>query len=394
MSRKIAVITGTRAEYGLLSPMLRELQARGAVLQLIVTGAHLSVDHGMTVRQIEEDGFPIAVRVDMQLTRDDALHLAEGMARGLSGMAQALQALAPDIVVILGDRYEMLAAATAAFMLHLPIAHIHGGEVTEGAMDESIRHAITKLSYWHFAAAAPYAARLRQLGEDPARIFTVGAPGVDALVRTPLLSRGELAGELGLPLEDPVALFTFHPETLSALSASAQVEAVMAALEQIPDVTWLMTGANADAGGRIINAALERFAAARPRALFRLSFGSRLYINAMRACTILVGNSSSALLEAAALGRIAVNIGDRQAGRLRAPTVMDCPCETGAILACLRRALTPALQAAARPSALFGIPGAVAPEIARRLLSLALPETLRKAFHDLPCENKPAISAS
>jgi UDP-N-acetylglucosamine 2-epimerase (non-hydrolysing) len=392
MSRKIAVITGTRAEYGLLYWSMRELQTRDVELHLIVTGAHLSPDHGMTVKQIEADGLPIAARVDMQLTSDSLEDITRSMGIGLSGIAAALSQIKPEMAVILGDRYEMLAAASAASMLHIPIAHIHGGEVTEGAIDEFIRHAITKLSYWHFATAEPYARRIIQLGEEPARVFTVGAPGIDNLVRLPLLARAELEKELGIPLVSPVVLFTYHPETLSKEPVQAQVSTVIAALEKCPDMTLLMTGANSDTGGRAINEALKAFASRRPNALFRMSFGSLLYLSAMKHADVVAGNSSSGMIETPSLGRATVNIGDRQAGRLRTPAVIDCACNETAVVEALRQVLSPEFQQNIRPSPLFGLPGQVGVKIADLLASLSIPGSLRKPFHDLPVTTDTALA--
>jgi UDP-hydrolysing UDP-N-acetyl-D-glucosamine 2-epimerase len=380
MSRKIALITGTRAEYGLLSGLAQELITQGADAQFIVTGAHLSAAHGMTVQQIEAEGLPIAARVDMHLHSDTPVALAQATGLALSGIAAALDALKPHIVVILGDRYEMLAAATAATLLHLPIAHLHGGECTEGAMDESIRHAITKLSYWHFAAAPAYAARIIQLGETPEHVYTSGALGIDHLTRYPALTIADLERELGMTWRKPVALFTYHPETLSDVPVQTQIDNVLAAIAQRPDITWLMTGANADAGGQHINAALQSFAARHEHVYFHMSLGARRYASAMREAQLVVGNSSSALLEAPALAKPAVNIGDRQKGRMRSPHIVDCRCETPAILKAIDHALAmPALP----PSNLFGTPGTVTPHIARQLMSVKIPATLRKTFHDI-----------
>jgi len=380
--RKIAVITGTRAEYGLLYWTLRELQERNANVQLVVTGAHLSPDHGMTVKQIEADGWPIAARVDMQLTSDKPVDLARSMGLAVSGIAEALDKLKPDIAVILGDRYEMLAAASAAAMLDIPIAHIHGGEVTEGAVDELIRHAITKLSYWHFPPYEKAEKRILQLGEEPSRVFMVGAPGIDNLVRLPLLTREALEKELGIPLAPPVILFTYHPETLSVMAVEEQVAIVESALSKFPDATLLITGANADTGGRIINAALQKFAKARARTLFRMSFGSLLYLSAMKHAHVVAGNSSSAMIETPVLGRATVNIGDRQAGRLRSPGVIDCRCEENEIVQSIRRALSDEFQQNIRPSSLFGEPGEVGKKIAELLCTLTIPPSLRKPFCD------------
>ncbi len=383
MSRRVAIVTGTRAEYSHLVWIMRALQARHNELQLIVTGTHLSPDHGMTLREIEADGFPIAARVDIELHHDKPVDVASSMGLALSGIAATLDRLKPAVVVILGDRYEMLAAASAAYMLHIPIAHLHGGELTEGVLDESMRHAITKLAYWHFASSEPYAARIRQLGEDPLRIFTTGAPAIDNLAHLSLLPRPVLEKEFGAKLGNPLMLFTYHPETLSRLPPDRQIDTVLAALEQFPDTTILMSGANADAGGRAINHALQHFMLRHPRTLFRMHFGSVAYLSAMREADLLVGNSSSALIEAQAMGKAAVNIGERQAGRLRTSNVIDCPCDTQAISEAIERALSPQFRYDIKPSMLFGVPGKVSPRIAELIDTLPLPETPYKRFHDM-----------
>lgn len=383
MPRKIVVLTGTRAEYGLLYWTMRELQKADVDLSLIVTGAHLSADHGMTVKQIEADGFPITARVDMKLASDMPLDIAKSMGVAVSGIAQALSEIKPDIAVILGDRYEMLAAASAASMLKIPIAHIQGGEVTEGAMDESIRHAITKLSYWHFATTEPYRQRIVQLGEDPARVFMVGAPGVDNIALLPLLSKEALTKELGIPLASPVILFTYHPETLSVVPAEKQIDTVIAALGEMNDCTIIITGANADSGGRTINQKLQAFAVSRTGVVFRMSFGSLLYLSAMKACDVVVGNSSSGVIEAPVMGKAVVNIGNRQAGRIRTPSVIDVGCASGTIVAGIKKALSREFQAGLKPSGTFGKPGEVGRQIAKKLVELKVPASLGKSFHDL-----------
>ncbi len=378
MPRKIAVITGTRAEYGLLSGITRELRAAGAEVQLLVTGAHLSSAHGMTVSQIEE---AIAERVDIELNGDTPLATAQATGRATTRIAEALSRLQPDMAVILGDRYEMLAAATAAFLLHIPIAHIHGGEVTEGAQDESIRHAITKLSYWHFASTQAHANRIIQLGEKPARVFAIGAPGIDNLA-SPAHTRAELERDLAITFNHPTALFTYHPETLSSLPVPAQISTVLAALERRPDITWLITGANADAGGRAINDALQSFTATHANARFHMSLGAKRYASALREVDVVVGNSSSALIEAPAIGKPAVNIGDRQKGRARDAHVIDAECNIASILFAIDKALSPAMQSLGK-STYFGTPGTVSPAIAGQLMALEIPANMQKPFHDL-----------
>jgi len=381
--RRIVVITGTRAEYGLLYGTMRELQRLPVDLHLIVTGAHLSPSHGMTVKQIEADGFPISAKVDIELQHDRPVDITRSMGIGLAGIGEALDKIKPDLTVILGDRYEMLAAAAACAMLNIPIAHICGGEITEGAIDDLLRHAITKLSYWHFAEAEAYAKRIVQLGEEPSRVFTVGAPGIDSIVKLPLLSRETLEKELGVALVSPVILFTYHPETLSTVSADEQIRCVIEALDSFPEATLLITGANADTGGQRINQEMQAFAQKRARTVFRLSFGSLLYLSAMREADVVVGNSSSAVIEAPVMGKATVNIGNRQTGRLRSPSIIDCDCNTQEIIKGIRLALSSEFQKSLKPSALFGIPGTVAPKIAELLATLPLPTSLRKPFYDL-----------
>ncbi len=384
MSRKIAVITATRAEYGLLRWTMREIIERGGAesLQLLVTGTHLSAAHGMTLRDIEQDGFDIAATIDMKQAGDRPKDIVRAMARLSSELAGVLPKLSPDLLVILGDRYEMLAAASSALMFGIPIAHIHGGEVTEGAVDESIRHAITKLSYWHFATAEPYARRIMQLGENAARVFIAGAPGIDNVTRLALLDREALSQSLEIALDTPLLLLTYHPETLAATQPLAQLEEVLAALESQPDATLIITGANADSGGHAINERLRAYAAGRARTLFSPSLGSLRYLSAIRAADVVIGNSSSGMIEAPVLATPTVNIGDRQKGRLRAPGVIDCTCSRDAIAAALAQAINPAFKANLEPWQALGRPGQVAPLIAEKLLSLEIPPSPMKAFVD------------
>ncbi|MDX2112492.1 MAG: UDP-N-acetylglucosamine 2-epimerase [Alphaproteobacteria bacterium] len=382
MSRKIAVITATRAEYGLLRWTMREILERGGELQLIATGTHLSAAHGMTLRDIEADGFDVTASIDMKQSGDRPKDIIRAMVRLSQELASLLPKLSPDLLVILGDRYEMLAAASSALMFNLPIAHIHGGEVTEGAMDESIRHAITKLSYWHFATAEPYARRIMQLGEEASRVFIAGAPGIDNISRLPLLPREALTEDLKLALNSPLILLTYHPETLAATSPLMQLEEVLAALESRPDATLIITGANADSGGAAINDRLRAFAEQRPQTVFSPSLGSLRYLSAIRAADVVLGNSSSGMIEAPVLATPTVNIGDRQKGRLRAPSVIDSACERGAISAALAQALLPAFKQGLEPWQALGRPGQVAPMIAEKLLSLEIPARPVKPFVD------------
>lgn len=358
--RRIAFFTSTRADYGLLRPLMAEVVARrGLALQVIVSGTHLSEIHGATWREIVADGFPIDERVDMAITTDDAEAVASSAAQVLSGVARALARLKPDILVLLGDRYELLAAAQAAVLCRVPIAHIHGGEATEGAIDESMRHAVTKLAQWHFASAAPYADRIRQMGEATARVWNVGAPAMDNIAALDPVPREALEAYLGLQLRRPTFLVTYHPVTLSDDKGLLAMQALLAALDA-SDGTVVITGANVDPGATAIRACLQDFAADRPsRVVLVESLGARRYLSLMLHADAVVGNSSSGLLEAPAVGIPTVDIGARQKGRLRAPSVLHCGESAAEIGSALRVALSDHHRAiAARRESPYGQPGA------------------------------------
>lgn len=358
--RRIAFFTSTRAEYGLLRPLMAEVAARqDLALQVVVSGTHLSEAHGATWREIVADGFPIDARVEMVIASDDAEGVALSAAQVLSGVASALARLRPDVLVLLGDRYELLAAAQAAVLARVPIAHLHGGEATEGAIDESIRHAVTKLSHWHFAAAEPYAERIRQMGEAQDRVWNVGAPAMDNIAALDPVPKEALEDFLGLTLRAPTFLVTYHPVTLEDDGGLAAVQALLAALDTGAG-SVVITGANADPGANAIRASLQAFAAERSdRVVLVESLGARRYLSLMRHVDAVVGNSSSGLLEAPAVGVPTVDIGPRQQGRLRAPSVLHC----GESAAEIRQALDTALSAghraiAARRESPYGRPGA------------------------------------
>lgn len=358
--RRVAFFTSTRAEYGLLRPLMAEVAARpNLALQVIASGTHLSEAHGATWQEIVADGFPIAARVEMAIASDDAEAVALSAAQVLSGVASALARLRPDVLVLLGDRYELLAAAQAAVLARVPIAHIHGGEATEGAIDESIRHAVTKLSHWHFAAAEPYAQRIRQMGEAPDRVWNVGAPAMDNIAALDPVPKDDLERFLGLTLRRPAFLVTYHPVTLEEDGGLPAMQALLAALDTVAG-SVVITGANADPGANAIRASLQAFAAGRPdRVVLVESLGARRYLSLMRHVDAVVGNSSSGLLEAPAVGVPTVDIGPRQQGRLRAPSVLHC----GESAAEIRQALDTALSAGHRAIAVrrespYGRPGA------------------------------------
>ena len=358
--RRIAFFTSTRAEYGLLRPLMAEVASRsGLTLQVIVSGTHLLETHGATWREIVADGFHIDERVEMTITTDDAKGAALSAAQVLSGTAIALARLKPDILVMLGDRYELLSAAQAAVLARVPIAHIHGGETTEGAIDDAIRHAITKLAQWHFTAAEPYAHRIRQMGEASARVWNVGAPAMDNIAALDPLPMNELEAFLGLQLRSPTFLVTYHPVTIIEDGGLASMQALLAALDMFRG-SIVITGTNADVGANAIRTLLKIFADERSnRVVLIESLGARRYLSLMHHVDAVVGNSSSGLLEAPAVGVPTVDIGPRQQGRLRAPSVIHC----GESMGDIRKALETALSAdhraiAARRESPYGQPGA------------------------------------
>jgi UDP-hydrolysing UDP-N-acetyl-D-glucosamine 2-epimerase len=384
MRRAIGVVTVARSDYGHLLPLLEALQAAPDVdLLVYVAGSHLAARFGGTADLVAADGWPIAARVDMGIDDDAPAAIAAAIGRGVAGFAAELARRRPDLLLVLGDRYEMLSAAVAALPFALPVAHLHGGEVTEGAIDEQIRHAITKLAHLHFPAAEPYAARLRQLGEEPWRVHCCGAPGLDRLRARATLSRAALGERLGRSLGRPTLLVTFHPETLAVDDVPRQAEELTAALEKV-DGEIVATAPGADAGHRAISAALERLAGRRPATHLLPTLGDDVYCSLLREADVMVGNSSSGLIEAPTFGLPVVNVGDRQRGRLGARNVLHVPAEREAIAQAIRRALDPAFRAG-----LGGLvnpygDGHAAPRIARVLRDVELgPRLVRKRFVDL-----------
>ncbi len=385
MKRRIAVITGARADYGLLYWLIHDLHhAEDMELQLLATGMHLMPEFGNTIEVIRKDGFPVAEEVDLGLVSDEPEAIAVAMGRGMIGFAGAFSRLRPDLVVILGDRFEMLSAASAAFVQRIPIAHIHGGEVTEGALDEGFRHAITKLSHLHFTAAEPYRRRVIQMGEQPSRVFDVGAPGLDHLRRSTLLSREALEHALDFKLGRMNFLVTFHPATLDLDDAATQCKELLTALDAFEDARIIFTLPNADPGGRAIIPLLEDYTDSHAgRCALFASLGQLRYLSLMKEVQVVIGNSSSGIIEAPALGVPTVNIGDRQRGRLRARSVLDCPPLAPVIASRMREALSPEFRRACTPIAPpYG--GGHAAGIMLQILRETDFRTLRyKRFHDL-----------
>lgn len=383
IKRKICVVTGNRADYGLLYWLMREIAADAALkLQLVVTGAHLSQKFGSTVRVIEDDGFAIDARVDIEPDDDSAQGVARSLGLAVIGIGEALARLRPDVVVLQGDRYEMLGAAAAALIARVPIAQIHGGEITEGAIDDSLRHAVTKLASLHFVAAEPYRLRVIQMGEDPARVFTVGAPGLDNIEKLDLLDRAGVEKALKLPAGQRYFLVTYHPATLG--HAEREAEAMLNALDRFTDHHVVATGVNADPGrDRIARLLADYVARNGGRATMHASLGQLRYLSALKHADAVVGNSSSGIVEAPALKVPTVNVGDRQKGRLRARSIIDCDGATDAIVAAIGRALQPKFRAGlAGMTPPYGAGGA-SDRIVRRLKAADLAVLARKPFFDL-----------
>ena len=383
-AKRIGVVTVSRSDYGHLRPVLEALRrAPDLELLLLVAGMHLASEFGLTVRDIEADGFPISARVEMLGGGDTPEAVAAATGRGVAGFGEAFARLRPDVVVVLGDRFEMLAAAVAALPFALPVAHIHGGEVSEGAMDNQIRHAITKLAHLHFASAEPHARRIAAMGEEPWRIHTVGAPGLDRLPTTEPLPRAALARELGLPEAGPWLLVTFHPVSLEYRDTAAHIDELLAALEKT-DGFIVITYPNADTAGRLIIERIEEFAGRHPRRCrLAKSLGERLYLSLLRHADLMIGNSSSGLIEAPSFGLPVVNVGSRQRGRLRGANVIDVEPSRENILRGIEAAQVPAFRARAGAAANPYGDGHAAPRIVDVLRSVPIDARLvQKRFSD------------
>lgn len=389
MTRKVCVVTGTRAEFGLLRWLMGEIRNHPELeLQVIATGMHLSPEFGSTYREIEEAGFEIDARVEMLLSSDTNTAVTKSMGLGVIGFADAYERLAPDIVVVLGDRFEIFAAASAALIAGLPIAHLHGGETTEGAFDEAIRHSITKMSHLHFVAADEYRQRVIQLGEHPDRVFNFGGMGIDAIKRIKLLSREELERSLELRFGQKNLLVTFHPVTLEGEAGSvAQMSELLAALDKLDDTTLIFTMPNADTGGRELSAMVREFTQAHPNAKVYTSLGQLRYFSCLAQIDGVVGNSSSGLAEAPSFNIGTVNIGDRQKGRLKAKSVIDCEPNREAIQTALETLYSDEFRASlAAVTNPYGNGGA-SEAIVKVLAKYPLENIRKKQFYNLSAQD-------
>jgi UDP-N-acetylglucosamine 2-epimerase (non-hydrolysing) len=329
LKRKICVVTGTRAEYGLLSNLMKTIQqSTNFELQLIVTGMHLSSEFGLTYKQIVADGFVINEKVEMLLSSDTSTGVAKSIGLATIGFTDSFDRLKPDLLIILGDRFEMLAAAQTALVMQIPIAHIHGGECTFGAYDDAIRHSITKMATWHFTSTELHRKRVIQLGEHPDRVWNVGAIGIENILNLPLMTKEELYANLQLNMDKPMFLITYHPETNLQTNG---IYPLLKALDSYQHVNLVFTKANADNGGRQINEVLEEYTLNHDNAYLFDSLGQLRYLSAVKEATVVVGNSSSGLIEVPYLQTPTVNCGERQAGREKPSSVFDCTLEVPSI---------------------------------------------------------------
>lgn len=377
------MVTGTRADYGCLRWAMEEIRnTPGLELQIIATAMHLAPEFGLTYREIEQDGFAIDSKIEMLLSADSPTALAKSMGLGLIGVGEALQRLQPDLLFILGDRFEIFAAAAAATVARIPIAHAHGGETTEGAFDEAMRHSITKMSHLHFVAAEEYRRRVIQLGEDPGRVFLVGGLGVDKIKKIALLGREALEDALAFKLGEKNLLVTFHPVTLEDETSAVQMRELLCALDELRDTHLIFTMPNADTGGRLLIELITQFVASRANSRAYASLGDLRYLSCIRHVDGVIGNSSSGLTEVPSFGKGTVNIGDRQRGRLRAASVIDCEPNREAIGAALKRLFSAEFQNAVPATRNPYGEGGASQKIVQVLNDFPLQSILKKSFHD------------
>lgn len=384
MTRKICVITGTRAEYGLLRRVMQGIKSEPELtLQIIATGTHVSPEFGLTYREIEQDGFQIDRKVEMLLSSDTPVGIAKSMGLGVIGFADALEELKPDLLVVLGDRFEIFAAVSAALVARIPVAHLHGGEVTEGAYDEAFRHSITKMSHLHFVAAEEYRKRVIQLGESPDRVFLVGGLGIDAISDLELMDRQALEAALDFKFLRKNLLVTFHPATLETGTAADQMAELLAVLSELHDTGLIFTLPNADTGGRALRHMVEDFVGRHPNARAYASLGQLRYLSCIAHVDGVVGNSSSGLLEVPAFKKGTINIGDRQRGRLQASSVINCQPNRTAIKAALQRLYSEDFQSSlSTVSNPYGQGGA-SEKIIEAIRKSDFSGLTRKQFHNL-----------
>ena len=384
MKKTIAIVTGTRAEYGLLKPLIKALHEDENInIQLLVTGMHLSKKYGYTINEIEADGFQITAKIDSHLKGDSAVDISNSVAETTRGFAKILGELNPDLMVVLGDRSEIFAAATAVTIKGIPIAHIHGGETTEGAYDEAFRHAITKMSHWHFTSTETYRKRVIQLGEQPEHVFNVGAIGIDSIANLKLMTKDEFETSIDFKLNKKNVLITFHSVTLENNTSETQFNEILSALDKVEDVTLIFTKPNSDKDGTIISNQIDNYVANhRQKAIAFTSLGQKRYLSSLQYMDVVIGNSSSGIIEVPIFKIPTINIGDRQKGRLMPKSIINClPLETKITKALNQAFSAKFLESISNLKSDYGN-GTTTKQIMDILASEAFPK-IKKSFFDL-----------
>lgn len=390
MNRKICVITGTRAEYGLLRWVMDEIKNDPELkLQVIVTGMHLSPEFGLTYKSIEDDGFHIDRKVEMLTSSDSSVAIAKSIGLGLIGFADSLNELKPDLILVLGDRFEIFSAVSAALVAKIPVAHIHGGETTEGAFDEALRHSITKMSHLHFVAAEQYQNRVIQLGEQPDSVFLVGGLGIDNIKRLKLLDIEELEASLNFKMTSRNLLITFHPVTLEIATAEKQMKELLEALSELKSTQLIFTLPNADTGGRIIIKMIEEFASKSRNVYFFKSLGQLRYLSCIKHMDGVIGNSSSGLLEVPSFNKGTINIGDRQLGRIQAESIINCKPDYNSITLALDKLYSRDFQLALKKVNNPYGDGGASEKVVAVIKKYDLTGIIKKTFHNLPIISEP-----
>ena len=384
MKRKICVVSTSRADYGLLFWLLKEIEkSRFLELSFLLSGSHLEERFGLTYKEVQRD-FKHFYKVPLGLENDDETALCLAFSAGVAGFSKVLEQIKPDIMVLLGDRYEMLSAGIAGMLRAVPLAHIHGGESTQGAIDEGIRHALTKMSHIHFCATSLYKRRIIQLGENPARVYNVGGLGVENIKRLELLGKKDFENSIGFKLGKKNILVTFHPQTIEKKSASKQFSQILNALDSLKDTHFIFTGANADNGGKIINEMAQSYCLKnQEKAIFVMSLGQLRYLSAIKHADIVLGNSSSGISEAPSLKKATINIGNRQKGRIKAASIIDTKCDKSKILKAIKKAYSKDFQAKLKSVKNPYDSGFASKKIIKVLENIKLNGILKKKFYDL-----------
>ncbi|MEA2051167.1 MAG: UDP-N-acetylglucosamine 2-epimerase [Campylobacterota bacterium] len=384
MNRKICVVTGTRAEYGILYPLIKKISNHPSLeLQLIATGMHLSPEFGLTYKEIEKD-FQIDKKIEMLLSSDTTIGISKSMGLAQISFAESLEELKPNIIVVLGDRYEIFAAVSAAMIACIPIAHLHGGETTQGAFDESIRHSITKMSHIHFTATQEYKNRVIQLGENPNRVFNVGSLGVENIKNLKLLRKDEFEKSIDFKLNKKNILVTFHPVTLENNTAKEQFQELLSALDKLEDTNIIFTKANSDTDGRVINKMIDEYVSINQNNTVAFSsLGMLRYLSALQFVDLVLGNSSSGLIEAPSFKIATINIGNRQKGRIKASSVIDCDSDKTSILHSIKKVYSQKFQKKLKNTSNPYEGKNSSTKIITRLLEINLDTIIKKSFWDI-----------